>query len=137
MAKCEKHGVRYYKEYGEACPKCEALLAPGYASATHCTVEAAANKLGLKAIKENMKCYVKPYYADDGCGFIWDNEDMHVLDTRGWGFLTGGGALGLPGDDAAIIQDSFQQHVVDALNAYKDFDPMESLRVAKEEGEIG
>ena len=25
MAKCEKHGIRYFHEYGEKCPKCEAL----------------------------------------------------------------------------------------------------------------
>ena len=68
------------------------------------------------------KPYQKPFRADLDCGFIWDKNEMHSLDVRGWGFLIGGGALGLDDDTAAKIQDAFHQHVVDALNAYEDFD---------------
>ena len=67
--------------------------------------------------------YQKPFKADPDCGFIWAGDSMHALDVRGWGYLTGGGAMRLDEDYAMQIQDAFQQHVVDALNAYKDFVP--------------
>jgi len=46
-------------------------------------------------------------------------DDCHILDQRGWGYLTGGGhaALGLDTATASQMQDEMQQWVVDALNA--------------------
>ena len=43
----------------------------------------------------------------------------HVLDQRGWGYLTGKGqaALGLDNITASQMQADMQQWVVDALNA--------------------
>jgi hypothetical protein len=69
------------------------------------------------------KPYQKPFKADKHSGWIWDKNTMHALDVRGWGHLTGGGAMNIPEKRAAVIQDAFQKHVVDALNAYKEFTP--------------
>ena len=46
-------------------------------------------------------------------------EPCHVLDQRGWGYLTGKGqsALGLDNATASAMQADMQQWVVDALNA--------------------
>lgn len=46
-------------------------------------------------------------------------DDCHILDQRGWGYLTGKGraALGLDTATASQMQDEMQQWVVDALNA--------------------
>ena len=75
-------------------------------------------------INSLVRCFVKPFRACNLSGWIYDADNMHALDVRGWGRLTGtGGGLGIQEDEAAEIQDAFQQHVVDALNAYKDFDP--------------
>ena len=39
-----------------------------------------------------------------------------LLLVRGWGHLTGGGALNLPPDKAAEIQDAFAEHIVNKLS---------------------
>jgi hypothetical protein len=46
-------------------------------------------------------------------------DDCHVLDQRGWGYLTGKGhaALGMDMATASQMQADMQQWVVDALNA--------------------
>ena len=46
-------------------------------------------------------------------------EPCHVLDQRGWGYLTGKGqsALGLDNATASAMQAETQQWVVDAMNA--------------------
>lgn len=48
---------------------------------------------------------------------IWDANGERAMDVRGWGRLTGKGALGLSDDDAAKIQDDFGESVVRVLNA--------------------
>lgn len=41
---------------------------------------------------------------------------MPVITIRGWGYLTGTGGLRLPAEEAANIQDTFAQFIVDTLN---------------------
>jgi len=40
-----------------------------------------------------------------------------MLDVRGWGFLTGSGALRLAGDVAIETQESIGRHMVDLINS--------------------
>lgn len=42
--------------------------------------------------------------------------DVHVITIRGWGNLTGCGAHNLPAEEAANIQDTFAEFIVDRLN---------------------
>ena len=48
-----------------------------------------------------------------------NGDDCHILDQRGWGYLTGKGhaALGLDTETAYKLQKDMQEWVVDALNA--------------------
>jgi hypothetical protein len=47
--------------------------------------------------------------------------DTNVLDVRGWGWLTGrGGGLAMNEDEAAKVQDQFEEWVVAALNFYAE-----------------
>lgn len=50
-------------------------------------------------------------------GTIWDATSK-VVDMRGWGHLTGGGAHGLPHDKAAKIQDQLGEHLAQLMNAH-------------------
>lgn len=43
-------------------------------------------------------------------------EDSLVCLVRGWGHLTGCGALNLPAELAAKIQDGFVKYIIDRLN---------------------
>lgn len=61
--------------------------------------------------------FTPPFRADKYDGWVWDANGVHVLTVRGWGHLTGGGALGLGEDEAVEIQDSFHKWVVETLNA--------------------
>lgn len=65
-----------------------------------------------------------PNLNADGFGLqIWGDslkgDDTHVLDVRGWGYLTGGGsgALGLSEDDGIAAQRAIQAYVVAAWNS--------------------
>lgn len=65
-----------------------------------------------------------PNLNTDGFGLhIWGDSlkggRTHVLDVRGWGYLTGGGhgALGLSEDDGIAAQRAIQAYVVAAWNA--------------------
>ena len=63
-----------------------------------------------------------PFRAMEGSGWIVGKDkhgdDCHVLDQRGWGYLTGFGhsALGLDTATASQMQADMQQWVVDAMN---------------------
>ena len=46
-------------------------------------------------------------------------NDKNVLLMRGWGHLTGCGALNLPEKEAAIIQDEMEDWVIETLNKVK------------------
>lgn len=43
-------------------------------------------------------------------------ERVHIITIRGWGNLTGIGAHNLPAEEAANIQDTFAEFIVDKLN---------------------
>jgi len=64
-----------------------------------------------------------PFRVLDGTSWIVgkdkNGDDCHILDQRGWGYLTGKGyaALGLDNLTAAKMQGETQQWVVNALNA--------------------
>ena len=48
-----------------------------------------------------------------GCDFYQDNEQIFCV--RGWGNLTGTGALNLSSEDAVKIQDGFINHILKSL----------------------
>lgn len=52
-------------------------------------------------------------------GYIWlsiDGEWYKIMLIRGWGYLTGCGALHLPPEEAAKIQDDFADWIVETLS---------------------
>lgn len=51
-------------------------------------------------------------------GEITEDGELFIV-IRGWGNLTGTGALNLPDDDAANIQDTFANFIVERLNSFK------------------
>ena len=58
--------------------------------------------------------------------------DATVLNVRGWGYLTGNGALKIDMDEAAKIQDGFAELVVELLN--KHFDDINHEKAYIQEG---
>lgn len=51
------------------------------------------------------KYWQAPFRYDSEGAVIWDDRGERVLDVRGWGFLTGKGALGLDEGTASEAQD--------------------------------
>lgn len=53
----------------------------------------------------NYKPWVPPFRYDRDGTMILDSNGHMIVDVRGWGFLTGQGALALSDEEAAKIQD--------------------------------
>ena len=49
-------------------------------------------------------------------GYILTDKGVEVILIRGWGNLTGIGAMNLSGEEAANIQDTFAEFIVEQLN---------------------
>lgn len=68
-----------------------------------------------------QKYMLGPYKGDPEGLQVWGKDrkdgEVHVLDIRGWGYLTGGAALNLPEKVAIEEQKAFQDFVVRALNS--------------------
>lgn len=86
--------------------------------------------------QETKKSYLPSQFDGEfhgvGMGkiFIKTNlGDTNVLDIRGWGYLTGKGccALGLKDEVAGMLQEGFEQWVIDALNYYRKSNLSESI----------
>lgn len=62
--------------------------------------------------------WMPPFRYDAMGQMIWDSQSNRILDMRGNGFLTGTGALGLPRDEAARIQDDTARMIANLMNAH-------------------
>lgn len=58
-----------------------------------------------------------PEWTADGCEVRFQGKYAFLV--RGWGHLTGCGALNLPAELAAKIQDGFVKYIIDRLNGSK------------------
>lgn len=66
--------------------------------------------------KNWREVYTPPFkYWDEGMSIL-DSNELHVIDIRGWGHLTGRGGLNLPHEEAMKIQDAFGKKVAQLLN---------------------
>lgn len=63
-----------------------------------------------------------------------DQQGLDVLNVRGWGHLTGGAALNMPPDVAALTQDNFGKWVAATLNSALQADP-DTVTVRREDAE--
>lgn len=89
------------------------------------TTRETADHAELARLAEAASAHLaSPNLNADGFGLqIWGDslkgDDTHVLDVRGWGYLTGGGsgALGLSEGDGIAAQRAIQAYVVAAWNA--------------------
>lgn len=72
----------------------------------------------IKERAERLTHDTKSWYADENAGIIWAGpntiNDGRICDMRGWGHLTGAGALNLDGDKAAAIQDARKAFIAHA-----------------------
>lgn len=59
-----------------------------------------------------------PFKYDDMGSCLLDSNDNKILDVRGWGFLTGRGALALDDETAISIQNGIGQNVTNLMNDY-------------------
>lgn len=57
-----------------------------------------------------------PFYYKRSRGYIRNVNDVNVILIRGWGNLTGSGAMNLPPEEAANIQDTFAEFILEQLN---------------------
>ena len=69
-----------------------------------------------KREKRAAGTFKAPFEYDESCTRIVDANGMWCLDIRGWGHLTGGGALNLSQEVAMKLQDDFGKRVVRLLN---------------------
>ena len=67
--------------------------------------------------KENFKNFHLSFYHENGV--IQDDKGQKIILIRGWGNLTGTGAMNLSVEEAANIQDTFANFIVERLN-YRD-----------------
>lgn len=80
----------------------------------------------VEAVARAMKHTPLPWKTDKYGSYIWCDAakggDRPVLDTRGWGYLTGkgSGAIELPPAEAAVEQRAVADFVVAACNSYSD-----------------
>lgn len=71
---------------------------------------------GTQKLKNpNLKFWHKEGYILSNLGTL-DNVEKEIILIRGWGNLTGTGAHNLPREEAANIQDTFAEHIVELLN---------------------
>ena len=56
------------------------------------------------------------YSNMEGCPVIRDSDGNLVLNVRGWGQLTGAGALNLSWIEAELIQDRIGQRIAELMN---------------------
>ena len=68
--------------------------------------------LGIINSEFTMEPAIKFKHED---GYIFAGDTKIIL-IRGWGNLTGSGAHNLSDEDAANIQDTFAEHIVNKLN---------------------
>lgn len=66
------------------------------------------------AINGSIKLNIKQL-SKDGCDFLINEKPAFFV--RGWGHLTGTGALNLPQEKALEIQNGFIDHVFKSLNS--------------------
>ena len=71
-------------------------------------------KQALSAINGHS-FFDKEVYHEQGCIFI-KGEVKQIITIRGWGNLTGIGGHNLNADEAANIQDTFAEFIVQQLN---------------------
>ena len=64
----------------------------------------------------NYEPFKKPFVYDDYGYSIMDAIGNKVIDIRGWGYLTGKGALGYSSDKAKEIQDNIGRHIAQMMN---------------------
>ena len=64
--------------------------------------------------KEKESSTKGKWHVEDAIDFFLD--DVYMFCVRGWGHLTGTGAMHLPEESAARIQDEFVKYILDRLN---------------------
>ena len=64
----------------------------------------------------DYKPFKKPFVYDDYGYSIMDANGNKVIDIRGWGYLTGKGALGYSSDKAKEIQDNIGRRIAQMMN---------------------
>lgn len=72
------------------------------------------------AILNGIANPTKPHSFVHNSGMISEGKNNYIL-IRGWGNLTGTGAHHLPEDEAANIQDTFAEFIVNRLNSFDRF----------------
>lgn len=60
--------------------------------------------------------FIPPFKYDRDGSCIFDSKNNMIADVRGWGHLTGRGALALSEEEAIKIQDRIGAEIVRAMN---------------------
>jgi hypothetical protein len=73
--------------------------------------------------KLGSEYFLGPVKADSHGLMIWaqdkNGHDVHMVDVRGWGYLTGGASLKLDEKPAIEAQRDLQAYIVKAVNAHE------------------
>lgn len=72
----------------------------------------------VACINGEKESETKGRWTHDVCDFYLDGKE--VFSVRGWGHLTGCGAMCLPPKEASRIQDGFIQHIFEQLNGKQE-----------------
>jgi HKD family nuclease len=73
-------------------------------------------QLLLDVINGEKKLYNPDAVFHHKDGYIFTDKGVEVILIRGWGNLTGTGAMNLSSEEAANIQDTFAEFIVEQLN---------------------
>lgn len=76
--------------------------------------ETTKNIIDLLNNKSDISIIGNKFYHINGS--VYDNQDNQIILIRGWGNLTGTGSHNLKEEEAANIQDTFAEYIVNTLN---------------------
>ena len=71
----------------------------------------------MEVVNGKTPTFDKRFYAKDG-QIYYEGDDIPVITIRGWGNLTGTGSWNLPAEEAANIQDTFAEFLIEKLNGF-------------------
>jgi len=71
----------------------------------------------MNIMSENLyHPFIPPFKYDADTSKIFDSKNNVIVDIRGWGYLTGRGALALSEEEAIKIQDRIGAEIARTMN---------------------
>ncbi|MCK9416529.1 hypothetical protein M0Q97_07730 [Candidatus Dojkabacteria bacterium] len=109
-------GLVFTSDYGRAFDFPLHYLYPNAVNLTEESQQKIVELLNNPTIKFEPKTHLNLRFDEDNAIIYQDDKEFIII--RGWGHLTGCGALNLDGQTATKIQNEFAYYIVETLNKY-------------------